>query len=297
MALLNSYDSKLNKLVKVQEIILSIKKAMLGNDIPNRNKEVFYITEDMDVLPFQHPIYDADNECVYIDVRSYSSVDKQGNLVIRNTLDEQLMNLRADLELCWVRSDSKSDVWSAFSFSNKIFVNWLTDLIAYRIGLTPLNHIRLKALIAAYTLGLFYNGISENELVRQASLVARNLAIPADVLEEVLARIDGDIPRDIDELITAMEAVDLGPRARDFSVAALFNMLGGSWFVNSNASAIVALSLEYPPAFASLVKMAIDNSMFKRTGIGQKVDRENRQNNHQNFNRAVNLLIEKHTAE
>lgn len=297
MALKNSYESKLNKLIKVNEIITSIRKAMLGNEILNLNEEIFYITEGMDILPFTHPIYDYTNKCVYIDTRAYSSIDKQGNLVIRNVLDESLTKLRAELELSWVKSQNKNDVWTAFAFSNKIFINWLTDLIAYRIGLNPLNHIRLKALIASYSIGLFYNGIASNELVRQATLLARNLAIPAEILQEVLARIDNDIPRDVDELITAMAAVDFGPRARDFAVVTLFNMLNGCWFLNTNSTNIVALAIEYPPAFAALVKMAIDNSMYKRTGIGQKVDRENRQNNFQNFNRALNLLIEKYTVE
>lgn len=270
---------------------------MLGNEVLNQNKEIFFITEGMDVLPFQHPIYDYDKSCVYIDTRAYSSIDKQGNLSVRNTLDDKLTKLRAELEIAWVKSQNKNDVWTAFTFSNKIFITWLTDLIAYRIGLNPLNHIRLKALIASYSIGLFYNGLADSELIRQASLLARNLAIPADILQEVLARIDNDLPRDVDELMTAIGAVDLGPRARDFSAAALFNMLGGSWFSNANSPAIVALAIEYPPAFAALVKMAIDNTMFKRTGIGQKVDRENRQNNYQNFSRAIGLLIEKYTEE
>lgn len=297
MALQNSYDSKLNKLINVNEILLAIRKSLIGNVAHPVSKDIDCVTEDMDVNPFMHPLFNKENGKVYIDTRPYASINKQGELVIRNTLDEELTVLRAQLELCWIKSDTKNDVWTAFTFSNKIFVTWLTDLISYRIGLNPLNQIRLKALVACYTIGLFYNGIGEMELIRHANLVARNMAIPADVLQEVLARIDNDIPRDIDELITAIQTIDLGPRAHDLTTAALLNMLGGSWFANANTPAIVALALEYPPAFAALVQMVINNSMFKRTGIGQKVDRENRQNNYQNFTRAVNLLIDKYNDE
>lgn len=292
MALLNSYDSKLNKLIETNPILLSIRKATIGREMQNEDGKIFFVTEGMDVDLFQHPLYDPEKNRVYVDTRTYASLGRDGTMVVRNMADEQLAKLRAELEYCWTNSDTKNDLWNAFTISNKIFINWLTNTIARKFGLNPLNQVRLKALIAAYTIGLFYNGVNETMLMRQVLTFSKQLAIPNEVITNVMALLDNDLPRDLDEFFTAFEAVDFGPATRGFNARTLLNMLGRAWYINANALDIVTLALEYPPAFASLVYMASNNSMYNKSEIGGAVDQERQRNRQgiQNFPLSIDML-------
>lgn len=292
MALQNSYDSKLTKLINIGEIVSEIKKAKLIQSPHYITKGFPLIVEGMNVQPFMHPIYSPETGEVYSDARSYLTEDRLGAYKVISLSDQELSDTRAVLELAWVSDKNKDKVWSAFAFANRVFINWFSDLLSHRMGLDAEKQNKMRALVCIYTIGLYFNNMSEAELLRMADNTARNNAIPREVIRSVVAGLDNTYPRDIDEFVSAVEASDFGPRASGFSVATIYNMLNNSWFISSNTSQIVALACEYPPAFASLVYIATNNPMFKRSLIAGACDKLNRQDNYVNYQRSIKLLIE-----
>ena len=131
-------------------------------------------------------------------------------------------------------------------------------------------------------------------IARHLQSIARNNPISIEAIEEVSERIDGGFPRDVDEFIEAIEKVDFGPRLKGFNTKALYTVLSGSWWSNTNAATFVAIAIEYPPAMAALVEMAIENSMFKRTQIGTIVYDMNRGNVFTNYSRGLLMFIDQY---
>jgi len=295
MSLTNAYDSKLNKGYQVNNILLEIAKNTVGKPTTGDNEDIVSVNEDMDVSPFFYPLYSKEDNKVFIDIRPYTSINRDGSVKVRNTLDEQLNLLFANLELAWTRAEKSESIFMAFNFSNEIYARWLTDIITHRYGLTPYQRNRIMSLCGMFVIGQYYNNIEDPLTIeRHLQSISRNLPLDLNTVKEVAANVENHFPRDVDEFVETLKKLDLGPRLRDFSTTALYNVLNGSWWATANAPQHVALAVEYPPAFAALCYMATEHSMFKRTGIGAKVDERNRGNAHRDFQRAVHLLVEKY---
>jgi hypothetical protein len=297
MSLAHAYDSKLTKGFKVSDILLEISKSQLKMS-GDPQRDIQQITEQFDVSPFFYPLYDKEHDRVHVDIRPFSSLQRDGSVKITNSLDEELYQLLARLELVWNRTDRPDQVYSSLMFANEIFIRWLSDTIGRRHGLTPYQSSRLTALCGMYCIGLYQNNLDDELAIdRHLQNLTRHVPVDFQVMKEVAERVENHFPRDIDEFVEAVRKLDLGPRLKDFNSTILYNLLNGSWWANVNSPQLVALGLEYPPAFAGMVYMATRHSFYKRTAIGDRTDRANRGSNYTNFHRALKLLIEKYTTE
>lgn len=298
MSLQNAYESKIIKGFPVSEIKLSIEKAALSDKCHEATNSVSYVTEAQDVPPFPYPIYDSEANKVFVDSRPYSSLERNGDIKIRNMLDEKLNLLLAKLEISWVSNDRPDSAQRAFAMSSEVMVRWLTNIISHKYGLAPYQKSRLTALAAMFSVGQFYNNIEDQLTIeRHLQSISRNFPVHYDTVKEVSERVENHFPRDATEFIEAMNKMDLGTRLRDFSTKELYNALNGSWWANANSPTFVAIALEYPPAMAVLVQMAIENTMYKRTQIGNVVYDMNRGTAFVNHTRALSLFIEQFNQE
>ncbi len=289
MALVNAYDGHLSKLARPDEILKQIKKAIHVQSPYEEVKGFPMVVDGMDVNPFTHPLYDPEKDVVYYDGRSYLKEDRGGKYNIKSQTDYTICSLMAYLEKAWVNDKSKDNMWSAFAISNKLFITWLTDHIVNITGLEQNYYLRLKALICLYSIGLFYNGLSGRELERFAVLVCRNNAIDYNQALSTLSILDGTYPRDIAELVDAIKALDFGPRANNLFVSQLYGNLNRSWNGTPGAGEVMALAMEYPPAWAGLVYMSFRDTQFKRTSVGTLVQK--RPKDADSFFRAIDHVV------
>ena len=297
MALQDSYDSKITKLVKVHSIILDIKKSTLLSPLKQYSDKILYVTEDQTDVPlFAHPIFDKDKDVVYIDARPFSSVERDGSLKIRSEYDHELMIMRAKLELAWIEKD-RNEFYFATEYSQTIFVRWLCETISHRFGLQPIQQVKLLALTGMFSIGQFFNGVDELNRDRYLQFISRAYMLDINTVLEVADTIEYGFPRDVTEYLQSIAILDISPRLVSLNAAVLYNMLSSAWFINANALQIVGLGIEYPPAFTALVYLATQYSVFKRSGIGMRVDKTNRQNNHAVFTRQLNSLVAAYDKE
>ena len=298
MALQDSYDSLITSGVNTAAIILSIKKSALLTPLQSVSDHILLVTEAQTDIPlFIHPIYDREKQIVYLDARGYTSIERNGELKIRSEYDYQLAIMRAKLELAWQLAD-RTDVYTAFELPNQIATRWISETISHRFGLTPIQQVKVITVTAMFVIGQYFNTIEDNLSVnRYLQMIARNFMLDASLVVQVAEVLEQNFPRDIDEYIEALQRLDISPRLKEFNRLVFFNMLSGSWFMNANHLQIVSLAVEYPPAFASLVYMATQYSVYKRSGIGQRVDKANRHNAHANYVRQLNQLTAHYDKE
>lgn len=298
MALQDSYDSLITSGINTAAIILSIKKSALLTPLQSVGDHILLVTEAQTDIPlFIHPIYDREKQIVYLDARGYTSIERNGELKIRSEYDYQLAIMRAKLELAWQLAD-RTDVYTAFELPNQIATRWISETISHRFGLTPIQQVKVITVTAMFVIGQYFNTIEDSLSVnRYLQMIARNFMLDATLVVQVAEELEQNFPRDIDEYIGALQRLDISPRLKEFNRLVFFNMLSGSWFMNANHLQIVSLAVEYPPAFASLVYMATQYSVYKRSGIGQRVDKANRHNAHANYVRQLNQLTAHYDKE
>lgn len=293
MAITTAFESKILKGFSKEKIFSELEKDELKGSLVSITEEIKFVTEDCSASPFQYPLISPEGDKVYVDARSFTSVDRNGELKIRNSLDEQLNILLAQLELAWVKNDRADMAYRTFSTSTQVMVRWLTDAISHNYGLSPYQKSKLMALVAMYGVGQFYNNVEdESTIQRHLQTISRNYPITIDMIQEVAVSVENKFPRDIDEFMEALMLLDLGPRLANFNAKSLYTAINGSWWHNTNSNILVALALEYPPAMGALTKFAFENSMYKRCKIGQVVDTMKRGSVGPDFVRSVLLFID-----
>lgn len=292
MAIRSSYDSKINKLMQIKPIVLEIEKAMLHGEVHRFSDEILFVTDGFtEVPPFIHPIYSPEKDIAFVDVRGFSSVGQDGNLALKGDVDSELTLLRAKLELVWQRAP-RADTFTAFHFSNLIFVRWLADTICHKQGLQLGQKSKVLAVTGLYNIGLYYNNITdEYQINKYAEMISRDFYIPLEEVFSVIDTLDNPFPRDVDEYVEALKKMQISPRLANLNTVGLYAMLGGSWFMTANSIQLVGLAVEYPPCFAAMVSIATRHKIFKKTQIGERVDRANKGGAFDHFARAMNTII------
>lgn len=292
MSLSSAYGSKLLVGFNTREIINAIKRAEIIEKCPQPQDGVAYITEKHEVAPFKYPIVDHETNTVYVDSRPFTSVDRDGSLKIRNELDDKLQQVLAKLELVWSLSEDNNRVQRALHYSTEVFVKWLSGILKRRYGLEPLTGLQVHTVVAMYGIGQFINNIDERAATKHLQSIANDHRIPNDIVMSVGERVGYIFPRDLNEFVEVLVNSDLSPRLKDVSTRGLYETLGGSWWGNTDAKFLTGQALEYPPTMAGLVWMATENSMFKKTAIGDIVDNSNRNNTHYNFQRGLQHIFD-----
>lgn len=298
MALMNSFDSKVNRDFRTNLVLLEIKKSHLVNTPHSEGKDIFFVTDaDLDVSPFQHPLYDADEDIVYLDVRGYSILDRNGDFRLKGDLDSELLLLRAKLELAWIHGTA-NELFTAFSFSNDVYVRWLTETLTREFSLNPAQDTQLKVLIALFNIGQYYNSITEPALItRYYRLISQQYYVDMDTVQEIASRLTQTFPRDIAEFVAAIKEANISTRMANINEVSILNVLGGAWFMTAQPTLVVGLGLEYPPAFAAMVTMALNYRLFKKTSIGGVVDRLTKGSKKEDHIRALKYLFDRTVGE
>lgn len=298
MALMNSFDSKVNRDFRTNLVLLEIKKSHLVNTPHTEGKDIYFVTDaDLDVSPFQHPLYDADEDIVYLDVRGYSILDRNGSFRLKGDLDSELLLLRAKLELAWIHGTA-NELFTAFSFSNDVYVRWLTETLTREFSLNPAQDTQLKVLIALFNIGQYYNSITEPALItRYYRLISQQYYVDMDTVQEIASRLTQTFPRDIAEFVAAIKEANISTRMANINEVSILNVLGGAWFMTAQPTLVVGLGLEYPPAFAAMVTMALNYRLFKKTSIGGVVDRLTKGSKKEDHIRALKYLFDRTVGE
>lgn len=299
MSIKHSYDGTISRTANLMSLDHEIAKILLRSKFPSEGEDIRFITDAHgDVDAFIHPYWRQLDDVVYLDARGYSTVTSDGTTSYRYGEDYDMALYRAKLELVWVRGD-KHDLYSTFQLPNEIFVRWLTSLITHKYSLSPIHEQRLMMCVALFNIGRYFNSIDGfRQVEKYVQQIVALYRIPVEMAFEIADYCEGVFPRNIDEFLDLVQKANVSPGLRDLNRLTLFNAIGGSFFMVSNAQAIVGLGLEYPPAFVAMVLMAMKNTTIRnKTQIGQRTDRTANKSNTAFFLRAVETTIEKYLGQ
>jgi hypothetical protein len=225
------------------------------------------------VPTFAHPIFvkrGEDEEYLVIDVRNFTRLTREGQLVTSAHLDMALSKVRAILSAYWYKNDPL-DLLGLGDVQITIFARWLTDVLTRRLALTPETQMRVSVISAYYYLCMFSKDveIDDKTRIKWASKISQATRVSTEVVLEIIERLQ--MLLNVHDYVAALTSTSDSARFESFNVGLLFTVAGGSWF-GANASEIVACGLEHPPTFIALLERAMKERGYRRTTLGRTVE-------------------------
>lgn len=225
-----------------------------------------------EIPPFAHPLLVNNLPAGYspffvVDVRNFTRLNQMNEKVVSSKLDYDTAVIRGLLQGYWYEN-SPNDLLGLGTYQVTIFARWLSELLTKRLALTPEVQLRVSVISAYFYLCMFQEEKNADESVKlkMASMISKAIYTSADEVIKIIEplKIHCCAQDYVDELINSSNSA----RFEKFNLALLYTIVGGSWF-GSNARELVAVALEHPPTFITLVAQATNERGFHNTPLGK----------------------------
>jgi hypothetical protein len=231
------------------------------------------------VPSFAHPILFKDKEGkehLAIDVRGIGKYDSiQNSYVVRDVSAYEGMLIRAGLNDIWLEPTGPEQVRNLSTFPLAVYANWVGEAVAKRLALEPQDQFAVSVLAAILYLNLFWdeektrdlNKIDKTYLV---GAITRGLNYKADTVYDIVEQHAG--LANIEEFCNACKEFTQSVRMRDLNASTLFAMVGGYWY-GVNGRELIAVALEHPPTWMSLLWQAMFVRSYHNAGLTKILER------------------------
>lgn len=210
-----------------------------------------------------------DEDVIVVDVRPLVRENRIGEISVASTSDYKMLSYYGTLCSTWLHG-GQSVLQRNSAFAGRIFVTWLTGLITRTLNLDMLNQVQLKVITGMYFECMFEekqgDTLTEREKQQYAIAAGKYSYSNTQNATEILKQVP--FMESIDDYIKTLHATH--PRFEALTKANIFAMVSRSWF-GASAPILCAVSLEYPPAFYTMVYFALNYRGYNKTGVGNIV--------------------------
>lgn len=214
-----------------------------------------------------------------VDCRPYVRYDaRSGEMIIKNIPDYRGAVLYGNLASAWVEGE-RLRMRDIGVQATTVYASWISENVARRFALTPREQLDLAILSAIFYQGLFSEGdhMTEREYNGLVATVARAARVQATEVFEFVDRMNLKLPiGGISDFCALAYEVTGSIRLKEFSAGLLFEVVGGSWW-GPTARELTAVALEYPPAFLTMLVIALTEKSYNKVGIARIAERMNQQ--------------------
>lgn len=273
---------------KLESYLSELSIAMMDGHLHHAGGRCTYVSaSSTKVPPFVMPITSKEYGTrkvthvkggVVIDARSFSREDRvNGGTVIANQMQAELFFRMGDLTSLWVEDPtSHIEFLRVGDLAANVYTRWVGQAIVSKLGLDMEAARDINIVAATFYAHKFYSAeeaLSEDGIGKISHMINRWTRFP-------LANIEAIVPTlpymsHIEDFIQAIHSTfEHNARIKQINSGFLIMSLGNSWF-GYGAREISAVAIEYPPVFLSLVEAACNTKVWKRTYLGQLVDRLN----------------------
>lgn len=240
------------------------------------------------VPTFNHPILFTDpggEQRLAVDVRGLGSFNRDQNVFnIRDTNAYNGITLRANLNQVWLEDMGPERMRGMSVFPLMVYANWIGEAVAKRLALEPQDQFSVSVLAAIFYLNLFWEADksanpTKIEKTLMVSQITRGLSYRADMVYDIVEQHAGI--GNIAEFCQACRDLTQSARLRDLNEATLFAMVGGYWY-GTNGREVIAVALEHPPTWMSLLWQAMSDRSYRNAGLSKILERNS-------FKRAGNM--------
>lgn len=286
------FDSTLSR-----RLILARAEGVLTNGVVDGCPDLYAIVEadvrSKDIPTFEHPIRIEEPgrpEYWVIDLRSYSGKIKAAGGKLPLEGGSGILVKRTLLEIYWNKFSGLS-VQHAGDLPMAVYSRWLSGLLATRCNLDAAVQAKVAILAAFYYCN---QHITEEQLTPKqheafCMRISRALRINPSDITTFLAPVKyiGNLGEFCDTLKSQVYSKSLAIIDPRF----IYTITMTSWFGGTDARALVAAALEFPPVFIALVLAAGKEPLYRKTALSEIVKREARQLNYAQYAHIVEGML------
>lgn len=273
--LIDPYQSFLNKGIKVEPLKAELQKAQINGLLSVIDTDLYEVQSGDTIPAFQHPVIfknGSNQDVVCIDTRVYRTKDYQA--IVQNNIPEfEFQVLRGRLTKNWLKYDKKFFT-SVLDDAMKIYVYWISGAIARRFSLTPNESMVIDVLLGFNFVNMFNQHESLDEINRLAFVQRFSRVFPLhgpNFVENII----NDIPRPyatLPELVNDIKTKSGSVRLNSLNAGVLYTLIGNTW-MGYQAPVILSTAIEHVPTFYALIYSAAKETMYRKTGFTQVVDK------------------------
>ncbi|WP_257291932.1 hypothetical protein [Endozoicomonas sp. ONNA1] len=299
----NAYDTTVCQDYRIDPVIERLSEGYLREELQPleyfgvKNYAIWMITDsNKDIPPFSHPITIknkslGDEELTFVDVRPYTKYNRNSDKSeISDRLNFQSLSLNGFLQSIWTK-ERYQDLLTAGSFPLALYGRWIATNIAQKLGLDPDNQMRITIHVMFFYLNQFrFNDIeySEKELARTCTQIARASNIAFNQVFEIVNPIYKGYH--IENLIEAIKNSIDNPRIDTLNVPLLISIVTYGWR-GANAKEMMAVGIEYPPAWLALSWLTLNERGFKNTPLSKLAESMSKRHGGEDFARNLMRVI------
>ena len=285
----------------LREITTALQKAKVNGELEtvtttkgNRLKNVFSVTPySRTIPPFHHPVAIelTSGETVFVvDQRPNLSLSRDGETKITQPSNYDFLALRAALEWLW-NNDYREELQLLGQIPFRAYARLVSENIVRRLGLPPDAQQQIAALTGYYYQCLFLDTdtLSEDDRMKMAVRIRNYMAIPVEVSLPLIE--DLPVLGTMQEYCDAVRSKIPNPRLLKLNPAFMISISSGVWF-GPAAREVVAVAMEYPPAFLALVFTALNDRSMHGSQMTKLVDSVAKSNTSTEFNSAMRAYLE-----
>lgn len=227
---------------------------------------------------------------IFLDARTMITEDKVSQEFIArggSRVDLNMLLTRVSLERMWIDSH-QIEMRSASSVPTIIFARWVSSTLAQRYMLDPREQETIEIITAYYYYGLFTNGQKE-DTDKIVGYLSRHIGMQAERSYEVIDSIKREMTS-VADLCNMYEEVTGSMRLQDFNPGHLYTALGMSYF-GMIGKELVAVALEHPPTWMTMLSYAVNDAMYRKSAIGNMMERGPMKQKSRDFVMALDQLI------
>lgn len=249
--------------------------------------------QDQNIPQFYHPIafQTRNGWMVAVDVRPYGKyAQSQDQFVVRDMRGCESALVRAGLQEIWLNEDPKK-LRNFSKFPLTIYCNWVSEIIAKRLGLEMGDQARLCILAAIFYQNQFLEELASRDDPTVLGNAIRNATgMKADFILEVMQQYP--VISDLEDLCQAAKTVTQNVRTDQLNPGIVAQIAAGSWYgSNTRENNAIAVALEHPPTWISLMARALQDRGMRHSGLTKILERSTYRRDAELFLKQLYALI------
>lgn len=288
-----SYETTIGSSLVVKPVERAIKEACIKDMLYNQHLDLIttleirplvvtgQYTSESNIPLFAHPLLVTGTQgysFLCADIRPFirkDRLDDQWSTIppIRNTTEYNFAKTRLILNLAWV-TGAVRQIQSQFSIAGSVFAGWLSELITRQYALDPRDQTALFCLSYLHYQTLFQDSPQLDDDTVQAAVIhiIKTTPAPGTLVNSLVNEMKSLPLGDLNAYCEAVKTVLQNVRLEKFNPGILVTLTGQSWF-GLNAKEILAVCLEHPPTWVSIVYTAIEERTFRNSVIAKLAER------------------------
>lgn len=286
-----SYDTAMAQAFSQNKLEQALKQAFVSGDLQNMQFGVNPIggctavfvsgmnPDENTIPPFVHPFLVKNikgKDYLVTDIRAFKATTQlypsqnDFEAAVKNKSEYALVKNRAILELRWIAGES-AKLRSQLSFAGSVFGSWISQALTKVYALDLHDQLRVTAIALYYYHSLFTEGSKLDDAEVEVAVIhtIKVTKLPAKEVYEIFSKIPE--LHSVNDLCTAIKEGLENIRLRDFNLLMLMTVLKNSWYGN-NAKELIAVAVEYPPAWISIVYAAMTEKTYRSSPIYKLIE-------------------------